>query len=299
MEALHPHPLMPALAAPWRIHLALLVGLLAVTPASCNMAWEVPADWQTSVISDCEDAVAFGAGRTPDRPRFDFAAWEVSTTTGARVSGQSLRWHMTPSSAQQREGRLMWSRSLSEPADVISLWLKNPNGHALELRLELVDLDGARYLSVPVDLATERNWRRIVFELAALTPAQGCADPFPGIDFPVVSLSLLVSPLETARPHTLYLDEIQAHRAPTLAAEVLEMQAPTSLAPGERVPVRVRLEAPEGLPPAARLAVQLGAEGGGALACAPLTPGQAVEGVLEATTADLRLPAWLPPGRYR
>jgi len=300
MESLHPHPLMRVPSPARLVALVLLAGIMVGGCALCDTPTDdLSADRQTAVISACEDAALFSAGRTPDHPRFDFDAWEVSTTAGARVSGQSLRWHVRPSGEAQREARLTWSRSLFEPADVISLWLKNPNGHEVSLRLELVDLDGARYLSTPVDLATERGWRQIVFDLTTLRLDEGCEDPCAGIDFPVIAMSLIVSPLTPGRPHTWYIDEIQSQHSPVVAAEVLGLQTPTSLGPGEAMPVRARLRFLDGAPDARRMRAELSSEGGGALAWAPLIPGDAAEDIVEAAATGLRVPAWLPPGRYR
>ncbi|MEA3403190.1 MAG: hypothetical protein U9R79_18250 [Armatimonadota bacterium] len=281
--------------AAWLVLPAVL--LLYLRPAHAQNPAAIPESWTATSITSCEDASRFSAGRTPDRPQFLFDAWELSTTAGARVEGESLRWHLVPSSPQQTEARLTWSRSLAAPAGAISLWLKNPNGHRLGLRLEMVDADGARYLSEEVPLAGDLGWRQIAFRLEDLV-CQPPGDPWPGPDFPVVMLSLLLGPLEAGRPYTLYIDEIEAHRPQRGELRVVSLSVPTSLAPGETVPVRARLAAEEEAAGRARVEAHLAAESGGALVICRLSSRDAAGGELEATGA-LEVPAWLPPGRYQ
>lgn len=260
----------------------------------------IPPSWQSTLLSSCEDAAQFGAGRTPDRPQFEFDAWEVSTTAGARVKGESLRWHVRPASERQRSARLMWAGSISRPCRAVALWVKNPNGHQINLRLGLIDADCVSYRSLPVDLGTERGWRRLVFDLTELTPASGQVDPWPGVDFPVMGLSLVVDPLEAGRPYTIYVDEIAALSPPCEVVEVISLQAPTSLGPGESIPVRVRLRCSEEVVKRSRIMVWLEDVTGGAVAGADLQSTSTEDAnVYEATAPGLRVPHWLPPGRYR
>ncbi len=277
-----------------------LAGLLAGAACLAQPTGDLPEGWRSVTISTCEDAAQFGAGRAPDRAHFDFDAWEAEPTAGARVSGQSLRWHVTPSSQEQASSTLMWSGTLSEPCDRIALWIKNPNGHQLTLRLELTDADCVRYAGGRVDLAGELGWRQIVFPVAGLTPLDGGRDPFPGVDFPVIGLSLVIEPLAASKPHTVYIDEITAMCAPSPEAEVVSLQAPTSLGPAEQIPVRARLRLPGEPPRTARIMAWLESGDGGRLAGARMILGAPdADGLREVTAPGLRVPHWLPPGGYR
>lgn len=283
-------------------HLALalvLAGLSACLSAGAQEATAVPAGWETTVIADCADASVFSAGRTPDRPEFAFDAWELSPTTSARVRGESLRWHVRPRAAGAREARLTWAEAVRAPFDAISLHVKNPNGHELRAHLELLDADGVRYASPPVDLATERNWRQIIVRRTEFTAERPDLDPSPGIDVPALCLSLVIAPLAPGRPHTIYVDEVAGHRAPVPEVQVLALEAPTSLGPGEPVRLQARLRPRESLPAGARLSARLISADGGRPATAPLSlAAPDAEGVVRATAPELRVPAWLGPGRY-
>jgi len=269
----------------------LLLAFLASAARSDNAT--VTMDVRT--ISSCEDPAAFSAARSPDEPSFDFRTWDLAPFASASVEGRSLRWRVQSAGDAQRSARLAWSRSLSRPMDAISLWLKNPNGHELMLRVELIDADGARYLSAPVDLAAELNWRQVRVSLSDLAPESGRADPFPGIDLPVIRLALVVQPLAPGVRYDLYIDEIAAHAAPMRDVEVEDLDAPTTLGPGEPVPVRARLRT--GDPPRGVVA-QLTSEAGGLIAQAPMTTSTEGEGT-QLAARGLRAPEWLPPGRYR
>lgn len=278
---------------------ALALALLACLPVGAQDSDAVPQGWATTVMAGCEDASVFSAGRTPDRPDFAFDAWELSPTADARVRGESLRWHLRPSPGALTEGRLTWSEAIRAPFDAISLHIKNPNGHELSAHLELLDADGVRYLSPPVDLATERNWRQIIVPRADFRPERPALDPSPGIDIPALCLSLVIAPLGPGRPHTIYIDEVAAHRAPPAEVEVLAFEAPTSLGPAEPIRLVARLRPADSLPADARLNVRLVSADGGRLATAPLSWTTAdAAGEVEATAPDLRVPAWLAPGRY-
>ncbi|MGC9318270.1 MAG: hypothetical protein ACP5KN_09575 [Armatimonadota bacterium] len=274
-----------------------VVLLLPFPQAQAQGLASIPEDWVNTPITSCEDSSRFSAGRTPDRPQLLFDAWELSTTAGARVVGESLRWHMVPSSPEQTRARLTWSESLTAPADMISLWLKNPNGHRLDLRVEIVDTDGARYLSDGVSLAEELGWRQIGFRLDELV-CRPPGDPWPGVDFPLIMLSLLLEPLEAGRPYTVYIDEIEAHRSPPRELRVEDVSFPTSLAPGERARVRARLASENDAAGRASIEAHLATEGGGPLVICPLDSRNDAEGAVEAT-GTLEVPTWLPPGRYQ
>ncbi len=275
-------------------HPALILGLLlSVTAAAQDI--ELPPDWTAHSLNPCEDAATFSAFRTPDDPEFDFTAFELSTTAGARVEGQSLRWHAWPSLRSQTTARLTWLPVISHECDALGLWLKNPNAHDLELRLEIADLDGARYVSAPVQLAEETGWRQIVFRMKDLAP-EGPKDPHAGIDFPLLSHLLTLRSLEHDRPHTVYIDEIRAFTAPRSSARLTELKAPTSLVAGERLRVSAGFEIADPLPATASIEAALHAQGGGPVCIEEMS--------LEGTNGELRahatldVPAWIAPGRY-
>jgi len=178
------HPQPPVV----RVLLALVCacGPTAVSAAATDPTLPLPEEWASALICGCEEAANFTAGRTPTRARFEFSAYELSTTDRVRVAGKSLRWHFCAASGEQTWARVAWRRSVAEPLDAISVHVKNPNAHPLNLHLEMLDADGVWYLSPPQSLGEERNWRQLSFRLADFATAPGDADPRPGVDFPVI-----------------------------------------------------------------------------------------------------------------
>ncbi len=246
------------------------------------------------LLSACEDPGDFSAARTPDDPAFDFAAWQATVFAGARVQGNSLRWHLRPSSTQQTSARLALTRIVAGPLSDVSVWVKNPNAHEVTLRLEVLDADGARYASPPVALADEIGWRELTFELRALTgPA---TDPCPGLDAPFTRVALLLEGLVADRPHTIYLDEMTARTNQLAPLAVTDLRCQTSLGPGEQFGVHARLS-PASAVPDAGVVVQIVGPGGGVLAQAPVRV-DAPDGASASVGANLRMPAWLAPGCY-
>jgi hypothetical protein len=268
----------------------LVLSILAVGVASQHVC----AAADSSVLSPCEDPTDFSAARTPDAPSFEFSAWDATVFDGARVEGSSIRWHMRPSTSQQTSGRIALTASPGWAPDTIGVWVKNPNAHDLALRLEVIDADGATYLSPPVDLVEETGWREVAFELAQMNgPA---ADPSEGIDAPLVRVAFTLDGLTEGRPHTIYLDEITATgRSRTLTVSALQCQ--TSLGPGEPVSVRAELS-PASAAADARIQAELASAGGGALAWTPLAVTERRD-ELVSLRGTLRVPEWLAPGRYR
>lgn len=244
-------------------------------------------------LSSCEDPADFSAALTPDEPAFDFAAWEATAFAGARVKGSSLRWHVRPSTPEQTSARVALTRPLPSAFARVQVWVKNPNAHDLSLRLEIIDADGARYLSPPVALVEEIDWREITFDLPKMTgPAE---DPFPGLDMPVTRLALLVEGLLLDRPHTIYLDEITA-TPPDISITLADLTCQTSLGPGESLPVRAGLS-PASAVADARVVAQLTTAEGGVLSQAPVRIEDG-DGEAAAVSATLGVPRWLAPGRY-
>ncbi len=247
------------------------------------------------LITSCDDASLFTAGRTPDDDSFDFAAWEARSFEGAAVAGSSLRWHTHPSSEEQSHARLAWALPLQEVFSELSLWVKNPNNHQLDLRIELIDADGVTYRSEDVELGGELDWRQLFFRTADLEPMQ--EDPYPPLTFPIVRFSVVVEGLEANRPHTIYLDEIYAHPPEAGELDVERLRLQTALAPGESLPVRTSIS-PSKIARRARLTAEMRTAQGGLITAAEIDFAEDGEDPVWATAA-LRVPDWLPSGRYR
>ena len=276
---------------------ALAVCMIAYAQADQPPPPQAP---EVQLICGCEDASLFTAARTPLRPDFDFDAWELSTTAGAKVKGSSLRWHFIPRAPSQLTARLGYSRQVPGPLGALSLWVKNPNAHDIGLRLELTDADGIRYLSPTVALADELGWRQLVFPVAEMRADAGQQDPRPGVDCPVIWLQVVAVGLAPGKPHTIYLDEFEARHAPTSHVEARELTAPRSVGPGERIAASATLVFASQPPPGARVLAQLRqgtspvAEAALQVDAAPVVPGAPCR----AQAGDLRVPVWLRPGRY-
>ena len=168
MGPLHPRALSRALLA--SLAIVALLGRSQIVPAA-------PDAGASRLLSACEDGADFAPALSPDDPAFGFEAWEAAPFAGARVEGESLRWHVRPSGGQT-SARLALTRQVEGPLGAIGIWVKNPNAHDLDLRLEAIDADGARYLSEPVDLSEQAGWREIQFGLGEMTGPD--ADPVPG-----------------------------------------------------------------------------------------------------------------------
>ncbi|MCD6360554.1 MAG: hypothetical protein J7M38_06760, partial [Armatimonadetes bacterium] len=219
---------------------------------------------------------------------------------GARVRGHSLRWHVVPSNATRTTARLGFSRQLYGPLDAISLHVKNPNGHDLGLRLELIDADGVRYLSPTVALGDELGWRELIFDLAQMRPEPGAEDVYPGPDLPIVWMQIVIGPLIAGRSYTIYLDEITAHSFPRPQVTVEALNAPPSVGPGERIPCAARLHFAR--PPSAdtRLFAELQWRGATlARSRVDFSNPSRADDTVQARAEALVVPAWLPPGRYQ
>ncbi len=293
------------LAAAGRVSLVLLWACrvsVGTTLAQPDPTLPPPKEWQSTTLCACEDATEFTSGRTPTRPLFDFSAYNLSTTDKARVAGSSLRWQFCSMAKEQAWARLAYCRSLSEPFDAISLHIKNPNGHALSLHLEALDADGIWYSSPVGSLADERNWRQLTFYLRDFAPQAAQTDPRLGVNFPIIWLAIVVEPLALGTPYTLYLDELESHQAPRQTVEVGDLHTPTALAPGEAIPVRATLVFER--PPTARTRIA-------AMLLADTACVAEADLLLEAGAAGLKVgvphavrvrglkvPPWLPPGRY-
>ncbi len=239
-------------------------------------------------ICGCEDATDLSAARTPLHPSFDFATYELEATAGARVKGSSLRWHVKPSDEKQTTARLGLCAPIEGPLDEVSLWVKNPNAHDLGLRLEITDADGVRYLSPTTDLSDEAGWRQLVFALGEMRTETGAQDPFPGVDLPLVWMEIVIGPLRDGKPHTIYIDEIEGRATAQPTVTVSALSVPPSVGPAEEIPVRasLALNAPQ------RIFAEIQRDGA-TLARAPLVFGDG-----SARADNLRVPEWLPPGRY-
>ncbi len=250
-------------------------------------------------ISGCETPSDFTSARTPDRPDFHFDAWELEATAGAKIKGNSLRWHVKPADARQTSARLGYSRQIPGPLDAISLWVKNPNGHQIGLHLEAIDADGIAYVSPTLGLGEELGWRELVFPTTDMSPSRQGSDAWPGLDFPIVWLQVVIDSLETGKPYTIYVDEISGKPRELVRANAGTLTAPPSLGPGERIPAAASITFERAPAADTRLFAELQRDGA-TLARAPLdlpagvTPGQAAQVQAEA----LAVPRWLPPGRY-
>ncbi|MFO8079132.1 MAG: hypothetical protein R6V07_02395 [Armatimonadota bacterium] len=255
---------------------------------------EARTDARSNILSACEDTADFSAARSPDDPDFDFSAWEATIFDGARVKGSSLRWHLRPSSTSQTSARLALSRPATLAAETVAVWVKNPNAHDLTLRAEIIDADGARYLSPPVNLLEETGWREVVFDLRTMTGPDD--DPAPGIDAPVAGLAFVLEGLTADRPHTIYLDEITARSTEAAALAVRNVRCQTSLGPGEPLPLRAEVS-PGDAVVGAQISAELAADAGGAVAWAPVEIAER-SGDSALVTARLRVPEWVAPGRY-
>ncbi|MFW6437897.1 MAG: hypothetical protein ACOCZ7_02680 [Armatimonadota bacterium] len=172
--------------------------------------------------------------------------------------------------------------------------MKNPNAHDLALHLEIIDADGATYLSPPAHLIDETGWREIAFDLPSLMPSAD--DPAPGIDAPITRVAFLLDGLAADRPHTIYLDEIVSSAGDPAALTVDHLRCQTTLGPGEPLPVNAEIT-PAAAAEDVRLLAELASVDGGAVAWAPF---EVVGSAEQAATirATLRVPDWLAPGRY-
>lgn len=270
--------------------LLLLLSVLALSVSSDRAR----AETQVRVLSACEDAADFAPARTPDDPGFDFSAWEATVFAGASVTESSIRWHMYPSSAAQSSARLALTRPVTGIPRSIGLWVKNPNAHDLAFHLEIIDGDGARYVSPPVALLEEIGWREITFDLADMTGPED--DPSAGIDAPLVRIAFVVDGLDADRPHTIYLDEITAVMSDLSELAVTNLRCQTSLGPGESLSVRAEVS-PADAAGRSRITAELASVTGGAVAWAPARIAEG-DGERAALTATLRVPRWIAPGRY-
>lgn len=171
-------------------------------------------------ISECERSDDF----EPVGPDETTHRTDLSTTSGARIEGQSLRWRIESPQTSSAAIRTKWSPE-TEPV-AVALWLKNPHGHDLSLVVEAVSPDGSKALGSHT-LGEERNWYQLAFKGTA------------GIDWTrLTGLQMRLEGLEQQTDYAVYIDRIEAYFPPPLSADATIEGVPESAQAGDTLKIQ-------------------------------------------------------------
>jgi len=279
------------------IALAITLVLTALLQVAAQPDVTVPADWQATLLSDCDTTLDFTAGRQPFAVGQLYDSFSVQTEPGARIKGASLKWRAIP---KQAPPMLCSAFCIDSHCQAISLWVKNPEGHQVGLALSAVETDGSRYRSSLIPLGDRRGWRELVFNLQELALAPGSFDENGQLDFPLTRIQLCLANTVPGQASTLYFDEIHAHwpAPPEVMLQTFDTSA--QVAAGDVLTMRCTAQA-AGSAPLARIRLRLSLAGS-TLALKPLTfevpPAQWQPGQTVTAKAAISLPALAALGEY-
>jgi len=191
---------------------------LAATAAPLQRSSAMVAGYTPQVIADCERADAFS--KVYYNTAGDYEQFSLQTTPDAKVIGKSLRCIVKSLTATSAAVKLPW-----HPAgaiDAIAVWVKNPNGRKLQMALEIGNTAGEMITVGEQLLGDELNWYQIAYEIE---PAS--------IDWlQVDSLILRFNEMQPGTSYELYLDQIEAYRAPPLPLQAHVTGLPQSISVG-------------------------------------------------------------------
>ena len=288
-----------------RLLCALLVAVPLAVPAAAQVAAPaVPADWQMNVWELCEDAAAFTSGLAEADQQQRYATYQVEATAAARHLGKSLQWAFTvrPGAAAGTPPALFTRTGPEGVFDALTLWVKNPSGHDLDLVLLLVEQDGSTYASPPTRIAEARDWQEVVFFVDAVRLDAASRDENRRLAPPVRSVGIAFERAQPGQPYTVYVDHLTLFRAPEDRFEVPDLTTPPTARAGETIEVRASLRPPAQprRPHDFVVALEIG---GVRIAHAALPFAQpctewAAEAEVLSGPAALRVPAWATDGEY-
>ena len=261
-------------------------------------AVDFPDELAASLLCDCEQSQDFCSGYSSGALRQSYQQYRLEVTAGARVVGQSLQWRFIP---QQNTAQFATTFGVSQVAEAISCWVKNPYGYEINLTLRAVELDGSVYESVPILLGDERNWRQAAFYLRDFQLAADSFDANKQLDLPLRRLQFRVMGLQSGDSYELYFDQLQVHAAQTAEITITRFQCPGVISAGESLPIRIEAVLPVSPLSLRGMLLQL-RQGDTVVGEAPLAElgdqQQTGEANRLAVTAELPLPARLRHGIY-
>lgn len=218
--------------------------LLAAAPA--DRAVDFSPELTASVLCGCEQSQDFCSGYRPYILRQRYRRYQLAVTAGARIEGHSLRWRFT---ARQPTAQFATVFGVSQFAQAISCWVKNPYGYQIDLMLGVTELDGSVYESPPVGLGDERNWRQVAFYLRDFHLAPASFDRNQRLDLPLMRLEFQVTGLQPGSKYELYFDQLQVQAPETAQIAVNEWQCPGVASAGDILPVKIQAVASASISP--------------------------------------------------
>jgi len=295
------------------VFVLLLCGCSALAAGPAERAVDLPPLLAPSLLCDCEQSQDFCSGSRPRTLRQHYRRYQLTVTAGARIEGHSLRWRFIPCQSTAQFATVF---GISQFAEVISCWVKNPHGYEIDLMLRVTEFDGSVYQSPPVFLGDERNWRQVAFYRHDFDLAGDSFDSDRRLDWPIKRLEFRVTGLRPDDTYDLYFDQLQVYSPTTAEVTVNDWQCPGVTSAGDILPIKIQAAASAAISPldivlqlcrdemvllqapVAELVSQQELKG-----ASPLTPLPGGEGNVEqvisvTVTAQLPLPAYLRQGIY-
>lgn len=217
-----------------------MIGAIATSllPIVATGQLTIPPEWEVAVINPCESASEFSP-----IPYSAYVKCRLATTNTVRHQGHSVVWTFVPKPGTTAVG-------LSHPAEAfqgrgaVSLWVKNPEGYPLRLRLRVIRNDGKAYGSESLPIDDARAWRALVFLTDRFRPLEETAREEYLFALPLARIEIMLEGVTAGREYTLYLDDLTAYLAPPETVEVTAITAPEQAQTGQTVTAQVHLKVP-------------------------------------------------------
>jgi len=259
-----------------------MVQLAAAAPERSAQA---VAGYMARLISDCERVESVFRMQQPDG---SYNVFKLTPTAAAKVVGKSVRWQVAMDSGDSAILELRWRPDA--PANFVALWLKNPRGHRISLTVELSLADGTTVELDTQALGHELNWYQLAY-----------AVPTTEIGWPAVDgLLLRLTGLQLNQTYELYIDEVEAYRAPPLALTVENSGADATITAGAPLSLELAVKPAESRASWPELYAEV-VQASFVVARTALEFAQAgPEGgrIAISKPARMRLPEYLPSGDY-
>ncbi len=264
-----------------------LVALLAaqLATAAPPRSAQAVAGYRAQLISDCEQVGSVFRIHQPDD---EYGTFKLTPTAAAKVTGKSICWQVATKTGASAVLELQWRPDA--PADYVALWLKNPHGHRLSLTVELNLADDTTVALGTQALGEELNWQQLAY-----------AVPTTEIEWSAVGgLLLRLSGLQPQATYELYIDEVEAYRAPPLVITVENSGGEAAIAAGAPLSLELAVKPAESRPSWPELGVEV-AQGSFVVARTALEftqPRPEADRTAISQPTTIRLPEYLAPGDY-
>lgn len=241
-------------------------------------------------------------------PRDPASAWSMTprlgnarlaVQSGARVAGTALKWTLAgPVDA------VALTRPVYDPPGNVVLWVKNPHGLPVTLRLLAVTIPGGVLQWPTHDVSACKNWTRLTWQPEAAEPVSSNAEgnPLPASQpcsfLPICEWRIVAERAKSSGPADIYLDEFSVEPAPEHRLVVRSIRpAAQEVRAGKTLDVQVHCEW-TGTSAIHRPRLCLVQSDGQPVAWRYLTPEKAAD-AQQTSLVSLAVPATLSSGEYQ